>query len=251
MLNLFRSVFAPPRDLILPLVAAWLGMILAGKRAGRAAETAAALDALFAAMSIAFLAGGRLFFAAAHLPAFAQSPGSLLSLNVDLFDLWGGVACGCIAALTVMQRKRLAFWPTLDLLTPFLAILFVGVSLSNLASGAAFGSETHLPWAIELWGAPRHPTQIYEILAGTITLGVIWLQGSASRPGRRFLLLIALTAASRLIIEAFRGDSTLVFGGLRVAQILAWIALAAALAGLELLSPAQDTENAGLGVPRT
>jgi prolipoprotein diacylglyceryltransferase len=47
--------------------------------------------------------------------------------------------------------------------------------------------------------------------------------------GADFLLFTALTAASRLFLEAFRGDSTLMFGGLRAGQIIAWIMLAIAL----------------------
>ena len=39
----------------------------------------------------------------------------------------------------------------------------------------------------------------------------------------------------RLITEAVGGDSTLGLGGLRLAQVVAWMVLAAALAALELL----------------
>jgi hypothetical protein len=44
-----------------------------------------------------------------------------------------------------------------------------------------------------------------------------------------------LTALSRLVIESFRGDSMLVLGGLRLAQLIAWTVLGASLVGLELL----------------
>jgi prolipoprotein diacylglyceryltransferase len=48
-----------------------------------------------------------------------------------------------------------------------------------------------------------------------------------------FLAFIALTAGSRLFLEAFRGDSVVIIGGLRSAQIAAWLVLAAAFAGLD------------------
>jgi prolipoprotein diacylglyceryltransferase len=38
-----------------------------------------------------------------------------------------------------------------------------------------------------------------------------------------------LTSAARFILEAFRGDSTLIFGGIRSAQVVAWIVLAVSL----------------------
>jgi len=53
--------------------------------------------------------------------------------------------------------------------------------------------------------------------------------------GALFLLFLALTAGSRLFLEAFRGDSALVLGGIRSAQGLAWALLAAALVGLDRL----------------
>ncbi len=121
----------------------------------------------------------------------------------------------------------------------------VGLGLSHLASGAAFGSETRVPWAIQLWGAMRHPTQIYEILAALVILGIVWFGGTSGIAGRKFMLFVALSAASRLIIEAFRGDSTLIFGGFRMAQILALVVLAGALAGLELLKQSSTREDGG------
>ncbi|MDQ2692140.1 MAG: hypothetical protein M3Y68_08930, partial [Chloroflexota bacterium] len=38
-----------------------------------------------------------------------------------------------------------------------------------------------------------------------------------------------LTASARLFLEAFRGDSTFVRGGVRLAQIIAWIVLGISL----------------------
>jgi prolipoprotein diacylglyceryltransferase len=43
------------------------------------------------------------------------------------------------------------------------------------------------------------------------------------------LYVIAATAGGRLIFEAFRADSNLITGGLRSAQVTAWMALAIAL----------------------
>ena len=111
------------------------------------------------------------------------------------------------------------------------------MGFSHLASGAAFGQETDLPWAIYLWGAARQPTQFYEIGAAFMIIGLIWLRKPNLRPGSDFLYFVALISFSRLIIEAFRGDSTLVLGGLRLAQILAWLALLISLLGLEFLKP--------------
>ncbi len=237
MLALFRNVFAPPRDLFLLVAAAWLGLTLSEKRSERHGVSTQALNSLIFIALLAFVLGGRLFFAAEHLSAFLQSPVSLISTNIASFDSWGALTAALIAGFSYGQRKRLTLWPTLDALTPLLASLAVGLGFMHLASGAAFGRETNLPWGTNLWGATRHPTQIYEILASLSTLGLLWFRKADSKPGSDFLLFAALSSAGRLVIESFRGDSTLVFGGLRLAQIVAWIVLGASLIGLELPKP--------------
>jgi phosphatidylglycerol:prolipoprotein diacylglycerol transferase len=154
-----------------------------------------------------------------------------------LLDPFAGAAFGLIAALVYGQRKSLTLWPALDALTPGLAVFAVFLGLSHLASGSAFGAPTRLPWGIDLWGAHRHPTQIYETILAGLIAWMVWPGLGFVRtqtPGRRFLIFIALSAAARLFLEAFRGDSSLVLGGLRAAQIVAWVILAASLLALNL-----------------
>ena len=105
----------------------------------------------------------------------------------------------------------------MDALTPGLIVLAGGLALADLASGDGYGSPVSLPWSIELWGAARHPTQIYQLIA-VIVIGWIVLKGDRVFDGRRFGLFSALYAASRLIIEAFRGDSV-VIDGVRTVQV--------------------------------
>ncbi|MBK5108578.1 MAG: prolipoprotein diacylglyceryl transferase, partial [Anaerolineales bacterium] len=132
-----------------------------------------------------------------------------------------------------IYRKQLQFWDTLDALTPLFAVMAVAISLSHLASGSAFGKPTDLPFGIHLWGDIRHPSQIYEfILASLILVAIYFIDHTrwSSVPGIIFLIFIALTAFSRLLLEAFRGDSILVGGGFRAAQLIAWLAIAVSLA---------------------
>ncbi len=237
ILDLFRNIFAPPRDLILLVAAAWIGISLAEKRATRYRADKQLVSNLIFYIVLAYLLGGRVFYALEHLSAFAQSPLSLISLNTSAFDNLGALAAALIVGFVYGQRKGMSMWPTLDALTPFFALLAIGIGFSHLASGAAFGIETTVPWGIYMWGATRQPTQIYEIIASLLTFGVIWFKKADSNPGSDFLLFAALTSASRLIIEAFRGDSTLILGGVRSAQVIAWIILAVSLVALELLKP--------------
>jgi phosphatidylglycerol:prolipoprotein diacylglycerol transferase len=235
MISLFRSLFAPPRHLILVLFAFWLGISLAEKRASRHGIVKDTLSNLVFYSSVGYVIGGRLLFVLANLSAFRGNPLSIFSLNVDLFNSAGGLVAACIIGWIYGQRQNFPLWNTLDALTPLLATLAIGLSLAHLAAGTAFGKPTSVPWAIELWNAKRHPTQIYEFIFAILILGLIW-RSTIDRPaGGDFLLFTALTAGARLFLEAFRGDSTLIFGGIRSAQIVAWLVLATTMFISELI----------------
>ncbi len=229
MITLFRSLFAPPRHYLLLFGALWLGLALAEKRTERHGVSKDALNNLTFYSLMAFIIGGRIIYALINLSAFVPSPLSIFSPNPDLFNSSGAVISAFVAGFVYGQRQKLPFWGTLDSLTPIFAMLAIGLPLAHLAAGTAFGSPTTLPWGIDLWNATRHPTQIYELLAALIIFGLIWFRKSDSVPGILFLNFTAWTAGARLFLEAFRGDSTLVLGEFRLAQIVAWMILAATL----------------------
>jgi prolipoprotein diacylglyceryltransferase len=154
-----------------------------------------------------------------------RSPLGIFSINIDLFDPTGGLLAAFLIGFIYSRRQKLQLWSTLDALTPFFAIAAIGLALSHLAAGTAFGKLTTVPWGMELWSATRHPTQIYELIASVIIFSLIWFRKSNIQAGSDFLMFASLTAGARLWLEAYRGDSTFVFGSVRLAQIRAWIVL--------------------------
>ena len=211
------------------LAGLWLGLSLAEKRAPRHQTNPGHLYNLVFTALIAGVIGARLAFVAVYPQAFAGNLMSLVSLNPGLLDPTAGLAVGVIAAGIYIQRKNLSLWPTLDALTLALAVMGTAVGLAHLASGDAFGAPADLPWAIELWGAARHPSQVYETILALVILGLVWTDEIDRPTGVFFLRFTAFTAGARLFLEVFRGDSVLVFGSLRVAQLAAWAALAVSL----------------------
>jgi len=229
MIESFRSLFAPPRHFILIVAAMWIGLTLAEKRTERHGVTKEQLNNIAFYSLFGYIIGGRLLFALSNFSAFSLSPLSVFSPNPDLFDPTSGLVTAIFVGLIYGQRQKLQLWGALDVLAPIFAILSIGLSLAHLAAGTAFGSPTTLPWGIDLWNATRHPSQIYELIASLVIFGWLWFRETEASNGRIFLNFVALTAGARLFLEAFRGDSTLIFGGLRLAQIIAWTILALAL----------------------
>jgi phosphatidylglycerol---prolipoprotein diacylglyceryl transferase len=210
----------------------WLSLSLAERYAPRFGLKPETLDSLVLTSLIGGLIGARLGYVIQYPAAFFGNPISILSLNPGLLDPWTGLAAALILAFIFGQRKQLPFWPTLDALTPGLAVLAVASGFSHLASGAAFGMPAEIPWAVTLWGAERHPSQVYEIMAAVIILALYWPEKGpffkkiGTTPGLYFLFFMAASTTARLFLEAFRGDSRLILSGIRQDQAIAWLILA-------------------------
>ncbi len=226
--------------MILLIIAAWLGVSLAERNSESTGVGKADVNNLAFHGFIAFVVGGRISYALQHMGIFGKSPADILSINPDLFDPLGGIAAGFIAVLVYSQRNNIGAWNAMDALTPLFAAIGIGLGLSRLASGGAFGIPTDLPWGIHLWNATRHPTQIYDALASSLILALIWRFKPSLRPGLLFLTFSALTAFSQLVLQAFRADAILIFGGIRQSQVMAWVALATSFVLIEARSSSKN-----------
>lgn len=234
MIEFFRNIFAPPRHLILLVIASWFGLAFAEKRAEQFNISREDLNNITFYGLLGFLIGGRALFVIQNINAFTKKPLDIVSINTDIFDTLGGIAIALIVTFAYGQRKKMEFWNTLDALTPFFAVLAIGIGLSHLAAGTAFGSETELAWAINLWNANRHPTQIYETIGSILIFGLIGFQKPNSHPGIHFLTFASLTALTHLFLEAFHGDSKIIFNGIRQDQLINWIILGICFIAIEV-----------------
>jgi phosphatidylglycerol:prolipoprotein diacylglycerol transferase len=227
------------------LAGLWLALRLAEREADRLRArlgpeagtlSGEALYGVTLAGLAAGIVGARLAYVLRYLDAYLADPLGIVALNAATLAQMEGVLIGLAAAVAWGARGRLPLWPTLDALAPGVAAMGAAIALAHVASGDAFGAPTEVPWRIWLWDEYRHPSQLYELLAALVILGVaLWLGRQAEAAGGtssgvRFLIVVALTAGARLLLEGFRGDSVLLAGGVRAAQVWAWLALAACLA---------------------
>jgi phosphatidylglycerol---prolipoprotein diacylglyceryl transferase len=208
------------------LVGVWVGLTLSEREAKRSGANANNIYNLVFLGLIAGLVGARLGYALRYLNAYLESPLSLFSLNPSTLSADFSLLCGLLTAWVYGKRKALPLLPTLDILAPGLAVFMVFMGVSHLLSGDAFGAPTTMPWSIFLWNEYRHPTQVYETLAALVILVAALrrpLKGLGA--GMNFFLVVALSAAARLFLEAFRGDSLVWFGNLRATQVVSLLVL--------------------------
>lgn len=212
------------------LAGVWLGTWLIEREAPRHNVSVGALNSLVFYGLIAGIVGARLAYASRYFRVYAENPLSLFSLTPSTLAPGEGILVGLAVVLILGQRRRLPFWRSLDALAPSLAAFAVLVGIAHLSSGDAFGVPASVPWAIELWGAQRHPTQVYEIILAILAFAAVWrLRRVDTFPGFLFFAWLAFAAASRLFLEGFRGDSVVAFGGLRSAQLVSLAVLGGTL----------------------
>ena len=222
------------------LFGTWLGFFLAERQAGRYQVNSSMLYSLAFSGLVAGVIGARVAFVAHYFSAFTANPASLFSLNINMFEPIWGFVIGLITSGLYGWLKQMPLRRTLDAMASTLAVIAISVHLAQFASGDAYGTATNLPWAVELWGVRRHPVQIYETLAAIIILWLVWPRpGWFRNPGHRFLAFIAMSAGARVFLEAFRGDSTF-WEGIRNAQVIAWLILAASLWAIRKVETVHD-----------
>lgn len=215
------------------LIGLWVGLEFSERHAPKFNASPEKTVNLVLVGLLAGLVGARLAYALQTPQAFAGRWLQLFSLSPFMLDLEGGLLAFLLAGIIYASRNGLTWRPTLDSLVSFFASIQVAVALANAASGDGFGTVTTLPWAIELFGARRHPTQFYDLAAGLVILAAVWPGRPGLRwvpgEGGRFWFFLSLSAGTRLFLEAFRADSWLLPGGVRGAQLAAWLVLALSL----------------------
>jgi phosphatidylglycerol:prolipoprotein diacylglycerol transferase len=218
------------------LVGLWVAISVVEKEASRRGLSTNTLSNLILLGLVVGVVGARLWYAIRFLDVYLENPLSLFSLNPSTLATEEGILTGLLAAWIYGQRKGLPLLSTLDALSPGLAVFMIALGLSHLSSGDAFGAPSSVPWAIELWGEHRHPSQIYEILFAGLILFTLWrIRTWDVFPGFTFLSWVAMAAGGRLFLEAFRGDSVILLGSVRSAQVVSLVVLLGAMWGLHLL----------------
>ncbi len=213
------------------LVGLWVGLTFIEKEAARLKLNKEKINNLVFYGLIGGIVSARLAYAAQYATVYVSNPLSLFSLNINTLLPEAGLLFGILVAALYAYRQKLPFRNSLDALTPGLAFFMIMIGVSHLLSGNAYGAPTRVSWAVYLWSDYRQPTQLYEIFFALVIFTIVLPRIiPANAPGLRFIQFIALSAIARVFIEAFRGDSVILFDGYRTAQVVGLAILVVCLA---------------------
>ena len=162
------------------------------------------------------LLGARLGYVALHASVYVRDPLAALALSTSALDGAIGALAGVGVLAWRLRRAGMLRWAAADALAPLALVLAMGLALASYFDGAVFGAASALPWAVEVWGAARHPVQFYE-MTGLLAMLVasVALSRRVLPDGALALGAVLAYGVLRLIVDGFRADEAVLLAGLR------------------------------------
>ena len=201
------------------LLAFVVGILLLRARAARLRWDAGEVLDLSLYAIIGGVIGARIGYVLVNWRDFATDPVRVLTIWRDAgLVFYGALLGGGAVAWLYGRRRGWGLGQIADAAAPGLALGYGIAMVGTLLYGLNYGRAAVLPWSVQLFGEPRHPTQIYLLVAAVAIFGVLaWREQRPHPPGRVFWEFLVLYALARIIVE-FYMDSPRVFGPLTLAQ---------------------------------
>ncbi|HOZ55672.1 MAG: Prolipoprotein diacylglyceryl transferase [Parcubacteria group bacterium ADurb.Bin316] len=172
--------------------------------------------------------------------------------QLDIFKLWNGglaihgaIIAGVIVMYVFAKNKNLNFWQLAAITVPGLALAQAIGRWGNYFNQELYGRPTTLPWGVPIQFNNRvleyytsnyfHPTFLYESLGSLIIFAVLlfmhYLIIKKQKLNFRYIVFAYLVLYSllRFATEILRVDSTTIFLGLRLPQIVSLIIILTSL----------------------
>jgi len=131
--------------------------------------------------------GGRLGYVLFYKPAY------YLAHPLEIFAVWqGGMSfhggfLGVLFAMLWFSRKNAKHWlDVMDFVAPLVPLGLAAGRLGNFINGELWGRPTDVAWGMIFRGGgpvPRHPSQLYEMVAeGFLLFVLLWIFSAKPRP---------------------------------------------------------------------
>lgn len=177
-------------------------------------------------ISIAALAGGRLYHVVDAWDRYAANPIGALIPPYEGLGAPGGIITGVIALTVLLRRWKQSPWGWVDVAGPAILVMQAIARWGNWFNQELYGLPTDLPWGLAVECAYRtvetscsvigesarfHPLFLYESLSGLA--GALALPALGERlkgritPGLIGLSALAWYAVTRLLLEGLRLDN--------------------------------------------
>ncbi|VDA99467.1 Prolipoprotein diacylglyceryl transferase [Olavius algarvensis spirochete endosymbiont] len=218
------------------------------KREPRFEISSAQLQNIMMALLIGLLIGGRLGYVFLYnFEYYIQHPleiflpfqfqNGIRFVGFAGMSYHGGVIGIVLAAIIILRKYRLDFFPVSDFIVPCIPIAYTFGRLGNFINGELYGQTTDMAIGMYFPNAPgaalRHPSQLYEgFFEGIVLFCILWpLRNRLGVEGATLSLYLAGYGIVRFLIEYTREPDSnlgLIILGLSMGQLLSLIMIVAA-----------------------
>ena len=186
--------------------------------------------------------GARLLYVAENWSRFEDNFGGVFAINEGGISIYGAVIGGIVAgfAFGAHQKSRVSLLTIGDAGAAG-GILGMAIGrIGDIINGEHLAEVSGLAWAVRYTHAnspaiglpPQHPAVAYEMLGDLAILGLLlYLWTRTDRPGVGFFTWVLGYGLLRFFLSFLREDK-LVLDGLRMAQVVAILAVIAGVVGL-------------------
>ncbi|MCP2732255.1 prolipoprotein diacylglyceryl transferase [Limnofasciculus baicalensis] len=193
----------------------------------------------------------RLYYVLFEWEQYSQRPEDIIAIWKGGIAIHGAILGGVLASIIFARINKVSVWLLLDLVVPSLILGQAIGRWGNFFNSEAFGSPTNLPWKLYIPQEQRpdkfidiayfHPTFLYESLWNLLVFSLLMVlffrdlkEKQHLKVGTLALVYMVCYSSGRVWIEGLRMDS-LMFGPLRMAQMVSLSAIALGLFGLSWL----------------
>jgi phosphatidylglycerol:prolipoprotein diacylglycerol transferase len=256
--------FASPGPILLhlgPVMVRWYGFLIASAvligvtlsqyLAKRRKVNPDLLGDLVIWLVIGAIPCARLYYVLFEWEQYSQRPEDIIAIWKGGIAIHGAILGGVLASIIFARLNKVSVWLLLDLVVPSLILGQAIGRWGNFFNSEAFGSPTNLPWKLYIPEQQRpqkfidiayfHPTFLYESLWNLLVFSLLMTlffrdlkQKRHLKVGTLALVYMVCYSSGRVWIEGLRMDS-LMFGPLRMAQMVSLSAIALGLFGLSWL----------------
>lgn len=222
--------------LLISVAATVAGLWFIRRMENRGLSQVVSIDLTLIVFVSAFI-GARLF----HV--FFEEPDFYLGNPLESFQIWnggfvfyGGVLGGILGMYLYCWKMRVPFLVALDMAALPVSLSYIIGRIACFLNGCCYGRVCELPWAMNLLGEHRHPTQLYASFMEVVIFGIVFRsQRGLKDPGQLAGLWLILHSCARIVMEHFRDDPR---GGFILGlSISTWLSVAFICIGLGLVWP--------------
>jgi len=209
---------------------------LAGKEAKRQGyQFDDILDFILYTLPISII-GARIYYVIFDWQNYQSNPIEIIAIWHGGLAIYGGLIAGFICALVFTKKRGIPLSLFLDILAPGVMVGQIFGRWGNFVNQEAHGGETtetflrntlHLPDFIvngmQINGIYYQPTFLYESLWNLLGLVIILIlrhKKALYKQGEIFNQYVIWYGLGRFFIESMRTDSLMLFGVIRVSQLL-------------------------------